>query len=174
MAQPPTVQRAIMNRHHQARRSNSNIAPKLEPVVSGHHPVSMINPSPQSRPTPSSHHSSPSSASPAFSQPGVMTPPGSEIQQQHPAQLHQRVQHPLKPQMSNGMSRGSGVNGQMKPPGSSGTGSMGGPNASYYPSPFQNHIEQLGKLSRPTLSNTNELVLISPYRTGIRCSSRHA
>lgn len=150
MAQPPTVQRAIMNRHNQARRSNSNIAPKLEAGPPGHH--SMVNPSPQTRPTPSSHHSSPSSASPAFSQPGVMTPPGSEIQQQHQAQLHQRGQQQLKPQMAAVLPRPGANGSMMKAPGNSGTGIVGAPSGAYYPSPFQNHIEQLGKLSRPLLS----------------------
>lgn len=152
MAQPPTVQRAIMNRHHQARRSNSNIAPKLETGLSVGHPGPMGNPSPQSRPTPSSHHSSPNSASPGFSQQGVMTPPGSEIQQQHQAQLHQqRAQHPLKQHAANGLPRPAGANGvSMKGQGSSGTGVMGGPTTAYYPSPFQNHIEQLGKLTPPS------------------------
>lgn len=153
MAQPPTVQRAIMNRHHQARRSNSNIAPKLEIGPPVGHPGSIGNPSPQPRPTPSSHHSSPNSASPRFSQQGVMTPPGSEIQ--HQAQLHQqRAQHPLKHHAANGLPRPAGANGvTMKSHGSSGTGVMGGPTAAYYPSPFQNHIEQLGKLTRPFLSS---------------------
>ena len=150
MAQPPTVQRAIMNRHHQARRSNSNIAPKLETGPPVGHPGSMGNPSPQSRPTPSSHHSSPNSASPGFSQQGVMTPPGSEIQQQHQAQIQQQRAHALKQHATNGLSRPAGANGvPMKSQGSSGTGVMGGPGAAYYPSPFQNHIEQLGKLTRP-------------------------
>jgi hypothetical protein len=159
MAQPPTVQRAIMNRHHQARRSNSNIAPKLEPGAPLGHPSSLSNPSPQSRPTPSSHHSSPSSASPGFAQPGVMTPPASEsqLQQQQQAQMHQQRSHqPLKPQMAHGLPVPIGANGAalgpaMKGQGNTGTGPLGGANA-FYPSPFQNfqnHIEQLGKLTRP-------------------------
>ncbi|TAQ87769.1 hypothetical protein B7494_g3913 [Chlorociboria aeruginascens] len=82
MAQAPTVQRAIMNRHHQARRSNSNIAPKMEPGISLQN-----NLSPQSRPTPPSHASSPTSNSPGFTQPGVMTPPGSDSQIQHKQRL---------------------------------------------------------------------------------------
>lgn len=150
MAQPPTVQRAIMNHHHQARRSNSNIAPKLETAPPVGHPGSMGNPSPQSRLTPSSHHSSPNSASPGFPQQGVMTPPGSEIQQQHQAQIQQQRAHALKQRAANGLPRPAGANGvPMKSQGSSGTGVMGGPGAAYYPSPFQNHIEQLGKLTRP-------------------------
>lgn len=147
MAQPPTVQRAIMNRHHQARRSNSNIAPKIEPgTIVTAHSVTHSNPSPQSRPTPSSHHSSPTSHSPGFPTQGVMTPPPSDSQIQQ-----QRLGHPLKP-----MPQGMPVGGPIGPGGhpqamapvmkgaGGGTGGMGGPQAAYYPSPFQNHIEQLG------------------------------
>lgn len=161
MAQPPTVQRAIMNRHHQARRSNSNIAPKLEPGAALGQPASLSNPSPQSRPTPSSHHSSPNSTSPGFPQPGVMTPPApeSQIQQQQQAQLQQqqRSHQPLKPQMAHGLpvpvgAQGRGIGPALKGQGTNGTGAMGGASAAYYPSPFQNHIEQLGKLTRPLLS----------------------
>jgi len=158
MAQPPTVQRAIMNRHHQARRSNSSIAPKLEPGTSLH-----PHQSPQTRPTPPSHASSPTSNSPGFVNQGVMTPPGSESQIQHP-QLQQRLQ-PAKPQVPHGLPGNPGagllVNTGLigstlgpKGQGSSGTGSTGGtPVAAAYLSPnFQNHYEQLGKLSRPFLS----------------------
>src|ERR1700710_1438788 len=90
MVQPPTAQRAIMNRHHQARRSNSNIAPKLEPGA----PLR----SPQSRPTPSSHTSSPTSNSSGFHNPGVLTPPASESQ----IQQQQRLQA-SKPQLPHGL-----------------------------------------------------------------------
>jgi len=156
MAQPPTVQRAIMNRHNQARRSNSNIAPKLEPgapMVA--HPTSHGNPSPQSRQTPSSHHSSPTSNSPGFPTQGVMTPPASDSQLQ---QQQQRLHQQLKPQIPHGLPVQAGGLGNpmgpaMKGQGSSGPGSMGGVPTAYYPSPFQNHIEQLGKLNRPLLSN---------------------
>lgn len=157
MAQAPTVQRAIMNRHNQARRSNSNIAPKIEPGA----PLQ----SPQSRPTPSSHASSPTSNSPGFHNPGVMTPPASDSQIQHQQQQHQRMQVP-KPQIHHGLPGNQGLVGNPvmigatlgpKGQGSSGTGSAGGTPiaAAYYPSPFQNmknHIEQLGKLTRPLLS----------------------
>ncbi|KAK6585598.1 hypothetical protein PZA11_002325 [Diplocarpon coronariae] len=83
MAQAPTVQRAIMNRHQQARRSNSSIAPKLE--------LGAPLQSPQSRPTTSSHASSPTSHSPGFLPPGVMTPPASDSQMQFQSQ-QQRLQ----------------------------------------------------------------------------------
>jgi len=161
MAQAPTVQRAIMNRHHQARRSNSNIAPKIEP---GAPPLQ----SPQSRPTPSSHASSPTSNSSGFHNPGVMTPPASDSQLQHPPppQQQQRLQAPKLPLPhaitgNPGIVSNTGVIGNPPGPkghGSSGTSSTGGTPvaAAYYPSPFQNmknHIEQLGKLTRPLLSH---------------------
>jgi len=139
MAQAPTVQRAIMNRHHQARRSNSSIAPKIEPGA----PLQ----SPQARPTPSSHASSPTSNSPGFHNLGAMTPPASEPQMQF--QQQQRFQA-VKPQPAHGlpenvgMASNAGVGASLAPkgPGSSGTSGTGGTPAAatYYPSPFQNHI----------------------------------
>lgn len=146
MAQPPTAQRAIMNRHHQARRSVSNIAPKLEPGMQTNPSASIHSlqspRSHQSGPSPPSHASSPTAHSPGFQ--GVMTPPASETQVP-------RLQQPMKPPMSRGM---PGGNVRMMPPmktqGSGAPGSMGG-HQGYYPSPFSNHIEQLGKLTRPLL-----------------------
>jgi hypothetical protein len=156
MAQAPTVQRAIMNRHHQARRSNSSIAPKIEPGA----PLQ----SPQSRPTPSSHASSPTSNSSGFHNQGVMTPPASDSQMQFQQQQQQRLQA-AKAQAAHGLPGNPGIMANTgavgnplgpKGPGSSGTGGTGGTPvaAAYhpYPSPFQNHIEQLGKLTRPLLS----------------------
>lgn len=160
MAQAPTVQRAIMNRHHQARRSQSSIAPKLEPGA----PLQ----SPQSRPTPSSHASSPTAISPGFHNPGVMTPPGSDSQMQfHQQQQQQRLQaaqaakQPIN-QGNQGLPGHGGLLGNQgvgaplapKGPGSGGTSTGGTPAAAaYFASPnFQNHYEQLGKLSRPLLS----------------------
>lgn len=150
MAQP-TVQRAIMNRHHQARRSNSTIAPKLEPGA--------LLQSPQSRPTPPSHMSSPTSNSPGFHNPGVLTPPASDGQMHYAHQQRPQVPKP-HPQHAMQAAPGLMVNtGGMplaaKGQGSNGTASTGGTptTAGYYPAgPFQNHIEQLGKLSRPFLS----------------------
>jgi hypothetical protein len=155
MAQP-TVQRAIMNRHHQARRSNSSIAPKLEPGA----PLQ----SPQSRPTPPSHASSPTSNSPSFHNQGVMTPPASDAMQFQQQQQQQQRLQPAKPQPIQGLQGNPAMMGNPgsvgplgpKMQGGSGTSGTGGTpiTAAYYPSPnFQNHIEQLGKLSRPLLSH---------------------
>jgi hypothetical protein len=156
MAQPPTVQRAIMNRHHQARRSHSGIAPKLEPSVPTPHPSIHSNQSPQSRPTPSSHASSPNSHSPGFAPPGVMTPPASD------SQLQQQRSQALKPQLSHGLPVGqAGLGAPLAPAnkgqGNSGARGIGAGQPNYYPSPFQNQIEHIGKLTRP--------LFISLYRT---------
>lgn len=171
MTQAPTVQRAIMNRHNQVRRSNSSIAPKMEPGA----PIQSLQ-SPQSRPTPSSHTSSPTAISPGFQNPGVMTPPASDTQaqfqhqqhhQQHQQQHQQHQQHQrlhaAKLQSPHGL--GTNQSGLVN------TGVIGGPVISkaqgnntlgttvgvptataLYPSPFQNHFEQLGKLSQPLFS----------------------
>lgn len=162
MNQPPTMQRAIMNRHQQARRPNSNIAPKLEPgaaPMSHAHPSMHATASPQTRPTPPSHHSSPNSNSPGFPTQGVMTPPASDSQTQI-----QRAAQPLKQHMHHGLPMppatgglGPGIVSAMKGQGSSRPSSMGGNPAAYYSTPFQNHIEttfknhieQLGKLTPP-------------------------
>ncbi|KAG9247635.1 hypothetical protein BJ878DRAFT_434990, partial [Calycina marina] len=166
MAQAPTVQRAIMNRHNQVRRPNSSIAPKLEPGV--------LIQSPQSRPTPPSHASSPTSNSSGFHHPSVITPPASDSQMQHQHQQtnHQIQQQPPQQQrvrttklQTHGLPATGLVNtgligtplGGPKNHGSNGTGSAEGTpvTPAFYLSPFQNHqnhYEQLGKLTRPLLS----------------------
>ncbi|CZT52512.1 related to MEAB protein [Rhynchosporium secalis] len=152
MAQAPTVQRAIMNRHQQARRSNSSIAPKLEPGASLH--------SPQSRPTPSSHASSPTSLSPGFLPQGVMTPPASESQMQY-QQQQQRLQA-VKPQPPRAIPGPSGLLGHAaggmgasmgpKRPGIGGPGSAGGApmGTAYYPpsANYQSHMEHIKQLEQ--------------------------
>ncbi|KAL2074416.1 hypothetical protein VTL71DRAFT_8194 [Oculimacula yallundae] len=151
MAQAPTVQRAIMNRHHQARRSNSSIAPKLEPGAALH--------SPQSRPTPSSHASSPTSLSPGFLPQGVMTPPAAESQMQF-QQQQQRLQaaKPQPPRAIPGPSGLLGHTGGMGAPlgpkgqGIGGPGSAGGApmGTGYYPpsTDYQSHSEHFKQLEQ--------------------------
>jgi hypothetical protein len=158
LVQPPPIQRAILNRHH-ARRSASGIAPKLEPGI----PVSPLPPpmtahqsalSPKNRQTPSSHSASPTGttsfgsqhgASPAASdhlngplRPSMPPMAGMKAPPSHLAPIHglpgpRQMQIPGLQQGTNHVPRG-GVPGNA---------------ASFYPTPsFQNHIEQLGKLSR--------------------------
>ncbi|KAI5465479.1 hypothetical protein BGZ63DRAFT_105202 [Mariannaea sp. PMI_226] len=137
MVQPPPMPRAIMNRHHQSRRSNSHIAPKTEPNTSLPPPLQPHAPatSPKNRPTPSSHSNSPSNTGSAFSPApsDSMSMRGSMAnaprQQMPPHQMAQNAQNSRQSMMT----QQSGVRGA---PVSSG--------ASYYPTPaFQNHIEQL-------------------------------
>ncbi|KAM0249473.1 hypothetical protein ACHAP5_002862 [Fusarium lateritium] len=141
LVQPPPIQRAIMNRHHQSRRSNSNIAPKAEPVPVLPPPLQPHSTatSPKNRPTPSSHSNSPSNTGSAFSPAasdnmsmrGSMTsmsrqPMPQQPQQPQQQQMPQNTQPPRSSMMQN-----------------SGRGQAGSA-ASYYPTPaFQNHIEQL-------------------------------
>ncbi|KAI0406670.1 hypothetical protein F4802DRAFT_90274 [Xylaria palmicola] len=70
MMQPPPIQRAILNRHHNSRRSASSIAPKLEPGVTSVPAQVNIQPSvasPKTRPTPPSHAASPTNPTPPYS-----------------------------------------------------------------------------------------------------------
>lgn len=78
LVQPPPIQRALLNRHH-ARRSNSSIAPKLEPgITAGPLPPPLqpphahsIGASPKTRPTPPSHSASPTGTASFSSQHGA-------------------------------------------------------------------------------------------------------
>ncbi|KPM42614.1 hypothetical protein AK830_g3926 [Neonectria ditissima] len=135
LVQPPPIQRAIMNRHHQSRRSNSHIAPKAEPCPSLPPPLQPHSSatSPKNRPTPSSHSNSPSNTGSAFSPAasdsismrGSMT---SASRQQMPQQQLPQTTQPSRQHMMQSGVRGGPV----------------GSGASYYPTPaFQNHIEQL-------------------------------
>lgn len=134
LVQPPPFQRAIMNRHHQSRRSNSHIAPKAEPGAPLPPPLQPHSSatSPKNRPTPSSHSNSPSNTGSAFSPApsDSMSMRGSINNVSRPMgqpQMHQNSQN-SRQSMSQSNVRGAPV----------------GSGASYYPTPaFQNHIEQL-------------------------------
>jgi hypothetical protein len=158
MVQPPPIQRAIMNRHHQSRRSNSSIAPKAEPASSlppPLHPLSSATSPKNNRPTPSSHSNSPTNA--AFSPaPSDNTSVRGSVGARPPMP---HMTGAPRPQMMQ--------NGARSAPTAPNSG------ASFYPTPaFQNHIEQLGKLLRTHTSQAepaaNEL-----NRARIRCPSRY-
>ncbi|OLN93934.1 hypothetical protein CCHL11_03488 [Colletotrichum chlorophyti] len=138
MVQPPPIQRAILNRHHQSRRSNSSIAPKLEPGISPLPPpiqgVHSAAASPKGRPTPSSHANSPTNTVPYGSQ-QALSPAASD-------------HGPLRPNMASSMKSQLSPMAPMNPAARAHMMSGGPPrvgnNSSYYPTPaFQNHIEQL-------------------------------
>jgi hypothetical protein len=154
MVQPPPIQRAILNRHH-ARRSNSSIAPKLEPGISPlpppmHGQLSMA--SPKSRPTPSSHSASPSATTSYGSQHGASPASSDHLSaSMRPLSAATSMKPPL-----HGL---PGLQGQrhlamagLQQPGTAGHQRQNIPvttAAPFYVAPsFQNHIEQLGKLPR--------------------------
>lgn len=136
LVQPPTIQRAILNRHHQSRKSNSSIAPKAEPVTT---PLNTSLPphksatSPKSRPTPSSHANSPTAnVGSAFS-----PAPSDSISLRGSVGGLPRQAMPT-----------SNANASARSMMQSGAGARSqslGQGASFYPTPaFQSHIEQLG------------------------------
>lgn len=165
IVQPPPIQRAIMNRHHQSRRSNSHIAPKAEPGSTLPPPLQPHSTatSPKNRPTPSSHSNSPSNTGSAFSPAASdnMSMRGSMTN--GPRQISQQQQLPPAPQAPR------------QPMGQPGTrGGPAGSGASYYPTPaFQNHIEQLGKISTIGHHLSMYLLISFEHRARIRCAGRH-
>ncbi len=158
LSQPSPQQRAVMNRHNQACRSASGSGLKIQrPEVSQGN--SIPNQPPQLQPNPPQQiHSPLMTKSPVSLVQGGMTSPGVDMQAQ------QQPQPQLKPRSRS--SRGhlglaiptSAPNMQAMSPNARGGGRSNEINSatsnasSYYPSPFQTHIEQLGKLSRPLLS----------------------
>ncbi|KJZ72951.1 hypothetical protein HIM_07714 [Hirsutella minnesotensis 3608] len=129
LVQPPPIQRAIMNRHHQSRKSISSIAPKTEPgttTLTGSLPhKSSI--SPKSRPN-LPHASSPTNIPAAFSP----TPSDSISMRGSIVGLpRQQIATP-----STGRAAMMQVAG--------GRGHSAGNGASYYPTPnFHNNMDQL-------------------------------
>lgn len=156
LVQPPPIQRAIMNRHHQSRRSNSSIAPKSEPGATLPPPVQPHSSaaSPKNRPTPSSHSDSPTNTGSAFS------PATSDNLSMRGSNSIPAVSRPQLPQMSAPTTQPTRQ--PMMQPISAARGgpisATSGSGASFYPTPaFQNHIEQLGK---PAVALTPNLLII--------------
>ncbi|KAF3347584.1 Putative NADH dehydrogenase [Verticillium dahliae VDG2] len=133
MVQPPPIQRAIMGRH-QARRSNSSIAPKLERGIGALPPLHAhtSTASPKSRPTPSSHANSPTGTASVFGGPSAVSPAASDHAPRMAGAMKSHIS-PLAP-----MNPATRAHMMSSGPARVGTG------AQYYPTPaFQNHIEQL-------------------------------
>lgn len=144
MVQPPPIQRAILNRHH-SRRSASSIAPKLEPGA-GSLPQPMHGmqnvASPSSRPTPPSHAASPTGAAPGYGSSAV-SPKNNEPSNMRPSMPAPAGMRQLPPMQ--GPVAAAAARQQMMQHGN-GVGPRPG---GFYPAPnFQNHIKQLGKLTR--------------------------
>ena len=172
------LQRTALNRQH-ARRAGQPFTQRLGSGSAAQPELSFSARSPQGHPTPSSHASSPtalSTQSPASMHQGGMTPPASSVmhgqqQQQHfgvqqqQQQARQRyvMQHPPQRAAPPVQYSSSGNVSSLSAP-SLGDGNNGVASApsTYYPSPFQKHIEELGKFSHspnPSLPNRTMFVL---------------
>jgi len=158
--QPAPLDRTAIHRNSLTRQK-AGIVPKPDlPGMSQQHREGAYGvQSPQLQPTPSSHVSSPSTArSPGFGLSGAMSPTSTEFQtQQQQQQQHGRP--PLLPQQrsfNQGPSSMGMANSDSMEPATSQSMMSGGTapiasrmSSAYYPSPFQKHYDQLGKLSRP-------------------------
>ncbi|KAK7923068.1 hypothetical protein PG985_007139 [Apiospora marii] len=158
MVQPPPIQRTMFNRHHHSRRSGSSIAPKLEAVTSSLPPPIhgiQANSSPKTRPTPPSHAASPTNPNPSFGQP--VTSPTTTEQPGVRSALPQPMRPPLPPMQ--GPMAAAAARQQMLQAGASGGANPTARTAPFYPTPsFQNHIEQLGKLTQQEYDAPNDMI----------------
>ena len=153
--QPTPVQRAVMNRRHVDRSGSGNSSSLLHKGAANILPQS----SPQLQPTPHSQGSSPTaSRSPQYGAQGGMNPPQPGFQ----AQPQPQQQHQLLPQL-----KGANYQGIPVPASSSSPQSLapranairGTSRPSVWPSPYQTHIEQLGKLTPSSPLNRTLFVL---------------
>jgi hypothetical protein len=169
--QPPLQRTAIQR--HQARRSGSFL-PKLAPGQTNNDIA--FQGSPQGHPTPSSHASSPTNVSTrspmVIQQGGNNTPPTSAVlaqpqmqqyhtfprsSQQPPSSAFQqrpqmspnaqRPGPPLQTSSNQSISSRNSLNAPMSAGLPSGHINASIPASQFYPSPFQKHIDQLGKLT---------------------------
>ena len=155
---PTPVQRALMNRQNQVRRSTSGSSSR---ALRPHSSKSSSVQSPRLQPTqPSQIVTSATTKSPIGIAKGGMISPSVDMKAQQPQQPLPPLESPVYPQqqpsrLSIPTSRSS-MQGTTPSTAdtsrSSEMGSTAGTQTSFYPSPFQAHIEQLGKLSRPLLS----------------------
>ena len=147
-SQPFPLQRSILNRPSQARRSTIGSISKA-PSKSQSSSSTIPKQSPQLQATPRSQTISPTTAkSPGALVQGGMTSPGMELQaQQQPQPPRKNRNH--APRTHSGLANSTAAPSVQAMTPSSEMGSNGGGPKNYYASPFQSHIEQLGKLTRP-------------------------
>ncbi|KAL8366930.1 hypothetical protein RB595_009127 [Gaeumannomyces hyphopodioides] len=182
LVQPPPISRSLLGRHH-ARRSNSSIAPKLEQsdlsaTTALHPPLGGTSAmSPKSRHAASSHSASPTNTasvfggSPAASGPDHVAPgvrpPSVGLKQQPPAPMAHMNGMPATgpPRTMQQQMQAAAQRHAMQRAAAAG-GAPGGvvttTAAPFYTPAFQNHIEQLGKLTRPNNPAPPPIELCSP------------
>lgn len=151
------LQRSVLNRPSQSRRST--IGSMSQPTIKTQSSSSGTIPkqSPQLQTTPRSQTLSPTSAkSPtSFHMQGGPNSPGRDMQTQKlPHQHHKHRNSASRPHSVHANSSSAPSMQAMSPSSRDGSrssemGSGGGTQKNYYPSPYQSHIEQLGKLGRP-------------------------
>ena len=156
--QPTPVQRALLNRQRQVRRSTSGSSSR---ALRPHSSKSSSVQSPRLQPEPPSQMVSPTTTkSPTGIAKGGMISPSVDMKAQQPQQLlpplesrAYPLQQPSRLSIPTSRSSMQGTTPSTADTSrSSEIGSTAGTQSSFYPSPFQAHIEQLGKLSRPLLS----------------------
>ncbi|KAF2101893.1 hypothetical protein NA57DRAFT_10834, partial [Rhizodiscina lignyota] len=161
---PQTIQRSSVSKGHQPRRyithppAKADTTPQLNPQL----PENVLpNPSPRSNPTPTaSHFSSPATVptrSPNFfPQGGSTISPSLGPLTQHPQQRHSQpplrpnlipMQPPQRPPISASYTSSSGVSSNSVASGPGGNGSVNS-GKGIFPTQFQSHYDQLGKLSQ--------------------------
>lgn len=155
--QPTPVQRALLNRQSQVRRSTSGSSSRAIRPQSKSSSVQ----SPRLQPAPVSQIVPPATTkSPIGAAKGGMLLPSVDMKAQQPQQplppLESRPYSQQQPSRLSIPTSRSSMQGTTPSTAdtsrSSEVGSTAGTQTSFYPSPFQAHIEQLGKLSRPLLS----------------------
>lgn len=150
------LQRSVLSRPSQSRRST--IGSMSQPTIKTQSSSSGTIPkqSPQLQTTPCSLTLSPTSAkSPtSFHMLGGSNSPGRDMQTQKlPHQHHKHQNSASRPHSVHAKPSSAPSMQAMSPSSRDGSrssemGSVGGTQKSYYPSPYQSHIEQLGKLYR--------------------------
>ncbi|KAI1828306.1 hypothetical protein F4861DRAFT_535268 [Xylaria intraflava] len=180
MMQPPPIQRALLNRHHNSRRSTSSIAPKIEPGVTsapGQANLQSSVASPKSRPTPPSHAASPTNPTPPYSghiaanSPTAATPDHGNVRAAMPPPMKQTMpsmpgilpsprqqlmqqQQQQQPQQSQPQPQPQPQQQQQQSQATSGSR----PPALYPTSSFQSHFQQLGKFTQQEYDAPTDLM----------------
>ncbi|KAI1261178.1 hypothetical protein F5Y18DRAFT_431484 [Xylariaceae sp. FL1019] len=159
MMQPPPMQRTILSRQHNARRSASSLAPKLEPGATSmpQDAVRQSVASPKTRPTPPTHTASPTNPVPPYSghvsaasPTGTATDHGNLRTIMAPSMKQpmapmagtvQGARHPMMHQQQQHQHHQHHQHHPQHPPGPRSP-------ALYPTASFQNHYQQLGKLTQ--------------------------
>ena len=148
-SQASPMQKAMLNRQQQVRQRPIAAPPLQTGNPSSRGGQGNFAGSPTGQPTPPSQHSSPSTGrSPGFALQGGMTSPASDLQ----AQNHQQrpmapSQRPSFPPQHRAHSRNLSSPATSRPLPSAQHPTSAAHQSAYYPSSFQKHYDQLGKLS---------------------------